>query len=487
MATAARQPRPDDAAAEVQRAYQQLRAGYRLQPSPSYAERVDRLERLERLIIKAKEDFVKAADADFGVRARHESLTVEVMLSLEAVRDLKRHLRKWLRPRRAPTHPAFLGSKAYVEVIPKGVVGILAPWNYPVNLALAPLAAALAAGNRALVKPSELTPRVSAAIARAVRDQFTAEEVAVLEGGPDVARALTRLPLDHLFFTGSTRVGKEVARAAADNLVPLTLELGGKCPVLVQADFPIATAAERVATAKIFNSGQTCLAPDYVLLPEGKQDVFVDAFKAAVQSGWPALPADPHYTSLVTDAAFARQQALLADATAKGAKAISVAPGNDGRRLSPVLLLGVTDAMRVMQEEIFGPLLPVIGYRDLGEAEAQIEKNPRPLALYVFDQNEARAQETMARIPSGGACINETMAHFAQDALPFGGLGPSGMGNYHGRAGFLAFSHERGVLSANPLSPAKFIFGPSAPKVLDRATDFLSTKVGSWVMDKLQR
>ena len=487
MATAARQAKPDVAAAEVQRAFDQLKSAYRMKPNPSYAERLDRLERLERLIIKAKEDFVSAADADFGGRARHETLTVEVMLSLEAVRDAKRHLRKWLRPRRAPTHPAYVGSKADVAIMPRGVVGILSPWNYPVNLALAPLAAALAAGNRVLVKPSELTPRVSAAIARAVRDQFTAEEVAVVEGGPDVARALTRLPLDHVFFTGSTRVGKEVARAAAENLVPMTLELGGKCPVLVQADFPVATAAERVATAKIFNSGQTCLAPDYILLPEGKQDVFVDAFKACVKDGWPNLPHDPNYTALVTDAAFARQQALLADATAKGAKAIAVAPGNDGRRLAPVLLLGVNDSMRVMQEEIFGPLLPVLGYRDLGEAEAQIEKNPRPLALYVFDENEQRAKETMARIPSGGACINETMAHFAQDALPFGGIGASGMGAYHGKAGFLAFSHERGVLSANPLSPAKFIFGPMAPKVLDRATDFLSTRVGSWVMDKLQK
>ena len=487
MATAARQTKPDAAPAEVQRAFDQLKTGYRAQPNPSYAERLDRLERLERLIIKAKEDFVAAADADFGCRARHESLTVEVVLTLDTVRDLKRHLRKWMRPRRAPTHAAFLGSKAYVEVIPRGVVGILSPWNYPVNLALAPLAAALAAGNRALVKPSELTPRVSAAIAQAVRSQFTAEEVAVVEGGPDVARAVTRLPLDHVFFTGSTRVGKEVARAAADNLVPMTLELGGKCPVLVQADYPVASAAERVATAKIFNSGQTCLAPDYVLLPESKQEVFVDAFKAAVQDGWPNLPTDPNYTSLVTDAAFARQQALLADATAKGAKAVPMASAADGRKLAPVLLLNVNDSMRVMQEEIFGPLLPVITYRDLGEAEAWIEKNPRPLALYVFDENEARARETMARIPSGGGCINETMAHFAQDGLPFGGLGPSGMGAYHGKTGFLSFSHERGVLVGNPLSPAKFIFGPRAPMMLDRATDLIATRLGGWVMGKLQR
>jgi coniferyl-aldehyde dehydrogenase len=255
----------------------------------------------------------------------------------------------------------------------------------------------------------------------------------------------------------------------------------------VHPDFPVATAAERVATAKIFNAGQTCLAPDYVLLPEGKQDVFIDAFKAAVQDGWPNLPTDPNYTSLVTDAAFARQQALLADATGKGARAIAMAPAADGRKLAPVLLLEVNDSMRVMQEEIFGPLLPLISYRDLGEAEAQIEKNPRPLALYVFDENEDRARETMSRIPSGGACINETMAHFAQDGLPFGGLGPSGMGAYHGRAGFLTFSQERGVLAASALSPARFIFGPKAPQVLDRATDFLSTRLGSWVMDKIQR
>jgi coniferyl-aldehyde dehydrogenase len=487
MATAARHQKPDAVNAEVQRAYEQLCAGYRAQPNPSLAERLDRLDRLEQLIIRNKEEFVSAADADFGGRARHESLTAEVVLSLEGTRDAKRHLREWLRPQPAATMPAFVGSTAWVESLPKGVVGVLAPWNYPVNLVLVPMASALAAGNRVLAKPSELTPRVSAALAKAVRDLFTAEEVAVLEGGPDVAAAITHLPLGHLFFTGSTRVGKIVARAAAENLVPVTLELGGKCPVLVHADFPVATAAERVATAKIFNSGQTCLAPDYVLLPEGKQDVFVDAFRSAVKDGWPDLPSSPNYTSLVNDAAFARQQSLLADAVGKGAKAVAMAPAADGRKLAPVLLLGVNDSMRVMQEEIFGPLLPVIGYRDLGEAEAQIAKNPQPLAFYIFDQNEDRARETMARIPSGGACINDTMAHFAQDALPFGGLGASGMGAYHGKAGFLTFSHQRGVLAVNPLSPAKYAFGASGPKVLDRATDLLSTRLGGWVMDKLNR
>jgi coniferyl-aldehyde dehydrogenase len=279
-----------------------------------------------------------------------------------------------------------------------------------------------------------------------------------------------------------------VAQAAAEHLVPLTLELGGKCPVLVQADYPVAAAAERVATAKIFNSGQTCLAPDYVLLPAGKEDVFVDAFKAAVAAGWPQLPGDPNYTALITDAAFARQQSLLADATAKGARAVPTAASAEGKKLAPVLLLDVKDSMKVMQEEIFGSLLPVIGYRDLGEAEGWIEKNPRPLALYVFDENEERARQTMARIPSGGACINETMAHFAQDALPFGGIGASGMGAYHGKAGFLTFSHQRGVLSANPLSPAKhLIFSSRAPKVMDTAVNLLSTKFGAWAWGKINR
>lgn len=487
MAVAARQTKPDGVSTEVRRAFEQLTAGYKKEPNPSYEARLDRLERLEKMIVSAREDIVSACDADFGGRARHEAQLVEVVLTLEGLRDTRRHLRKWMRQRRAPVHPLYVRSRAWVEPIPKGVVAILSPWNYPVNLALVPAASALAAGCRVLLKPSELTPRTSAVMARAVREHFSAEEMAVLEGGPEVAQVVTSLPWDHLLFTGSGRVGKLVARAASEHLVPLTLELGGKCPALVMPDYPVGKAAALLAPAKVFNGGQTCIAPDYALVPEEKVDVFVDAFVSAVREGWPNLPGDPGYTAQITDGAFARLQALIADATQKGAKVVPVAPAPVGRKLAPVVVLGATAEMRVMQEELFGPIFPVIGYRDLAHAEEWIARNPRPLALYIFDQNEERARQTIARIPSGGACINEALAHFAQDALPFGGLGPSGMGAYHGKAGFLTFSHERSVLSAHPLSPGRHATGPYAAGVLDRATDLIGHKLTAWVMDKLHK
>jgi len=461
--------------AEVQAAYEKLLKGHRANPAPSADEREDRLERLEKVLIAHREEFVSAADADFSGRARHETLIADVVLTLESVRDARRNVRGWMKPRRVRPHSLFTGSRAYIEPVPKGVVAILAPWNYPVNLALSPLAAALAAGNRALVKPSELTPRVSQVIAEAIRGSFTAEEVAVIEGGPGVAQAVTRLPLGHLLFTGSTPVGKIVARATAEHLVPVTLELGGKSPVLIHESYPMARAAERIAAGKLFNAGQTCIAPDYALVPEGKEDVFAQAFTKAAKEIWPQGPA----TSMATEKGLERMRALLDDAKSKGARCEEVPlPPGPGRAMSPVLVFNVREDMRIMQEEIFGPLLPVVGYRSQDDALERIAARPNPLAFYVFDADVKRAQELVKRVSCGDACINETLAHFAQEGLPFGGVGGSGMGQYHGRYGFETFSHLKGVLVAGAFSPSRALFTPNVMKHIDKVMGLLVSKAG---------
>jgi coniferyl-aldehyde dehydrogenase len=464
--------------AEVQATYEKLLKGFRENPAPTADEREDRLDRLERLLIEHREDFVTAADADFGGRARHETLIADIVLTLDGIRDARRNVRKWMKPRRVAPHALFMGSKAFVEPVPKGVVAILAPWNYPVNLALAPLAAALAAGNRVLVKPSELTPRVSKVIAEAIRARFTAEEVAVIEGGPGVAQAITRLPLGHLFFTGSTAVGKLVARAAAEHLVPVTLELGGKSPVLIHDSYPMASAAESVAAGKIFNGGQTCIAPDYVLVPEGKETVFADAFKDFAKRNWPAGPS----TSMASDKGLERMRALMEDAKSKGGRCEEV-PLSSGaeRALSPVLIFNTREDMRVMQEEIFGPLLPVVSYRDEADALSRIAARPNPLAFYVFDEDVNRARDLVRKVSCGDACINDTLAHFAQEGLPFGGVGGSGMGQYHGKSGFETFSHQKGVMVADPLLPTRSLFGPKGAKLVDAAMGLIVSKLGRFI------
>jgi coniferyl-aldehyde dehydrogenase len=456
---------------DVQGAYEKLRRAQRAAPFPSADEREDRLVRLERLLERHCDGFVRTICDDFGSRARAETLSADVLLTLDGLRHARRHLRAWMQRRPVSPHPLFRPSRAFVEYLPLGVVGVIAPWNYPVNLALGPLAGALAAGNRCLVKPSELTPRTSALIAEAVADAFTAEEVAVVQGGPDVAQAVTRLPLDGLLFTGSTHVGRLVAKAAAENLVPVTLELGGKSPALVHASYDLDKAAERIAQGKLFNGGQTCIAPDYALVPVGQERAFVAALIRAVGRMYPRLEG---FTSIASPKGYARLEALVADAKAKGAEVIELgALAKGGRVMTPVALLGVTDEMTVMQEEIFGPILPVETYATLEEAVARISARPRPLAFYYFDDDTGRVDEVLARVTSGGACVNDTLVHFAQENLPFGGVGPSGMGAYHGRAGFETFSHARSVLVASALSPARQVLKPPFGKLVETTLELL--------------
>ena len=344
----------------VRTAYQRLRTAQRADPFPTPEQRRDWLERLERVLSEGAPRFVRAIDADFGGRSRHETLLVEVMASLEAVRDARRRVASWMRPRPVRPSSYFLPGRAWVEPLPLGVVGVIAPWNYPVNLLLAPLVGALAAGNRAVLKPSELTPRTAELLGEALRERFSADELAVVEGGADVAAELTHLPLDHLFFTGSTAIGRKVAMAAAENLVPVTLELGGKCPAWIHPDYPLARAAERIALGKLFNGGQTCIAPDYVLVADGKDESFAAALETAALRAYPDLPATSDYTSIVNTKHRERLLELLDDAKKRGARLhpIGAAPDPGSRKIAPTLVLGATMEMKVMQEEISAPSSP---------------------------------------------------------------------------------------------------------------------------------
>ncbi len=343
---------------------------------------------------------------------------------------------------------------------PLGVVGIIVPWNYPLYLAIGPLIGALAAGNRVMLKMSESTPATGQLLKDLLAQVFTEDQVAVVLGEADVGIAFSRLPFDHLLFTGSTSIGRQVMRAAADNLTPVTLELGGKSPAIVSTSVPLEDAAERIAFGKTLNAGQTCVAPDYVLVPKDRLKGFVEAYRQVIQRFYPQLADNPDYTSIINPRQYARLQDYLDDAQARGARLLPLFEQGQDRRMPHYLLLDVTDEMRVMQDEIFGPLLPVVPYDDLQQALAYVNARPRPLALYYFGYNKAEQQAVLENTHSGGVCLNDTLLHVAQDDLPFGGVGPSGMGHYHGHEGFLTFSKAKGVFVKQRFNAARMIYPP---------------------------
>jgi coniferyl-aldehyde dehydrogenase len=414
---------------------------------PTYRQRMDDLKRL-RIAFKARsEEFAAAMSADFGRRSRHESLLSDTFTVLKEIDYTRRHLRGWMRSKRALADWLFWPASTQVRYQPLGVVGIIAPWNYPVNLALKPLIAAIAAGNHVMLKPSEHTPRTSELLKTLLAEVFPADRVAVVLGGPEVAAAFAALPFDHLFFTGSTAVGRKVMAAAAPNLTPVTLELGGKSPAIVAPDYPIATAVDRIAAGKFLNAGQTCIAPDYVLLPKAAIPAFVDEMKKYVAQRYGDVAANPDYSSIVNAGQYARLKGYLDQAHAAGAKIVELASGDAGKRvLPPTLVLDAREDLALMQDEIFGPILPLIGVDSVDAAIDYVNARPRPLALYHFDRDRARTRRVLERTVAGGVSVNDTVMHFAQSALPFGGVGPSGMGAYHGRAGFLALSKAKPVL-----------------------------------------
>ena len=416
---------------------------------PDQAQRRRDLQRLRDALKRRLDEMADAVAADFGHRSKDESRIADGMTVLNDIDHLLRHLRGWMKPRRVGVGWRFLPARAQVRPSPLGVVGVIAPWNYPVNLALIPLATAIAAGNHVYLKPSEHTPRTSDFLRSLLAEVFPAERVALALGGAEVGAAFAALPFDHLVFTGSTAVGRKVMAAAAPNLTPLTLELGGKSPAIVADDYPVAKAAARIATGKWFNGGQTCIAPDYVLVPAGQRDAFIDALRAEVQARYGAdLSNLSDYTRVVNAGQYARLQGYLDDAAARGIETLTLAGRADpaSRVLPPTVLLEPGDDATVMQEEIFGPLLPVKSYRTLDEAIAYVNAHDRPLALYPFSHDRARVEKILGTTLAGGVTVNDTVLHFGINALPFGGIGPSGMGAYHGRAGFDAMSKALPVL-----------------------------------------
>ena len=433
-----------------------LQQAARADQQPPYEVRARRLRALGRALRTHAPALAEAVSADFGHRSPAETRLLELFPSLAAIDHAQKHLRRWLRPQRQRVALWFQPGRAEVRWQPLGVVGIIVPWTYPIYLAVGPLVAALAAGNRVLIKTSELSPATSRVFAAMIADEFASNEVGVVDGDAEVARAFARLPFDHLLFTGSTAVGAHVMRAAADQLTPVTLELGGKSPAIIGVGADFAHAVERIVVGKLLNSGQTCIAPDYVLLPRGREDDFVAAARGVVARCYPDLSHTPDYTHIVDARHYARLQAYVDDACARGATVVELAHGVAAdattRRLPPLLLRGVDQEMRVMDEEIFGPLLPLVVYDDLEQAISFVNARPRPLALYFFERSAAAIERVLDATVSGGVTINDTLLHVAQDELPFGGVGPSGMVRYHGFAGFATFSVQKAVFRQSRLS-----------------------------------
>jgi len=437
----------DTPIAELRPTLDRLRAAWQA-GKPDAGQRRDDLRRLRDALKRRLDEMAAAISADFGHRAKAESLIADGMTVLNEIDHLRRHLRGWMKPGRAGVGWRFLPARAEIRVEPVGVVGVIAPWNYPVNLALVPLATAIAAGNHVYLKPSEHTPRTSAFLRELLAEVFPGDRVAVAEGGAEVGAAFAALPFDHLVFTGSTAVGRKVMAAAAPNLTPLTLELGGKSPAIVCGDYPVEQAAARLATGKWFNGGQTCIAPDYVLVPADRRDALVDALRAEVQARYGANFENANdYTRVINDGQYARLQGYVDDARARGLEVIQLGAADPAQRLlPPTVLLDPGEDARVMQEEIFGPILPVKSYRTLDEAIAYVNAHDRPLALYPFSHDRADIEKILRATLAGGVSVNDALFHFAVSALPFGGIGPSGMGAYHGRAGFDAMSKQLPIL-----------------------------------------
>ena len=453
-------------------AFAAQRAAFAADRHPSLSQRLSRLQRLQQLLQAHEAEFVEAIRADFGGRSSHETRLAELFVLEAGLSHARRHLRRWMRPRRVRTALHFWPGHNRLLPQPLGVVGIVAPWNYPLQLALGPAVAALAAGNRVLIKPSELTPRLSAALAAAVARHFHPNELCVVTGDAELSRRFCALPFDHLVFTGSTAVGRKVAQAAAANLTPVTLELGGKSPALFDASVDLAQAVPRLAVGKLFNAGQTCIAPDYLLLPRGMTDALVQHLQQAVARLYPTLRDNPDYTAIVSDSHRRRLQALLDDARDCGARLVPLNPAGEDLqsgtpKLVPTLLLGATPAMRVMQEEIFGPLLPVVTYDTLDEALAFINAGDRPLALYWFGRDAAARERVLRDTHAGGVTVNDCLWHMGQEDQPFGGVGASGQGAYHGHWGFDRFSHLKPVYQQSRFTGA-VLFRPPYGRLFER-------------------
>ena len=456
---------PTGDAASPARVLGMQRLAYHRDGPPPASQRLATLKALDTVLRANADRFAEAISADFGNRARPETIVAEMVPALAAIRNVRKNLRRWMRPERRRVDVSFQPGRAWVEWQPLGCVAIVAPWNYPLLLTVSPLVDAIAAGNRVIVKPSELVPRFSALFARLIAETIDPATVSVVTGGPDVAQAVCALALDHLLFTGSTAVGRLVARTAAETLTPVTLELGGKSPAIVGRDYDIAAAAKTIALGKFINAGQTCIAPDYALVPAEHVEAFATAVLDAARRFYPQIAGNPDYTAIISDRHHQRLHGLLRDAEAGGARLLRLNDAYAERRMGPTVVLNPPLDGALMGEEIFGPILPVIGYTELSEATKFVRDRPRPLALYPFTKDPKRLAQVLGNTVSGGVSVNSTLMHCIQDDLPFGGVGPSGMGAYHGRDGFRRFSHARGVYKAGRFSGFEFVAPPYGRKM----------------------
>lgn len=445
--------------------------------TPTPAQRLRDLGTLRVVLKRRFDELAEAMSADFGRRSKHESLLTDGMTVFREIDHMRRHLARWSRSRHRLADWLFWPARTEIQYRALGVVGIISPWNYPVNLALIPLVSAIAAGNHVMLKPSEHTPRTSALLRDLLAEVFPEERVATVLGGPDIAARFAGLAFDHLFFTGSTDVGRKVMAAAAPNLTPVTLELGGKSPAIIAPGYAIETAAQRIAAGKLLNAGQTCIAPDYVLVPTDRREAFVEAMRTYVARHYPELKTTPDYTSIVHAGHYRRLHSLVDEARTAGATIITLpdesAHDAERRVFAPTLIVDPDPALRVMQEEIFGPILPVIGYSRIEEAIAFVNARPRPLAFYHFDNERRRTRAVLKSVLAGGVTVNDCVLHIAQSELPFGGVGPSGMGHYHGHAGFLTFSKQMPVLYQARWS-SMALLRPPYRKLADFVTGFLT-------------
>lgn len=437
-----------DGERELARLFSLQKQAYAAAPYPPYDERIANLNRLIRLTEANEQKFIDAINADFGNRSRYETIIAEIVVTVSGVKLAKKQLKNWMRPRGVATPLHMAPAKSRIEPQPLGVVGIISPWNYPLQLALAPAAAALAAGNRVLIKPSELTPRLSDALKEAISSEFDESVCAVVTGGVETGQAFTQTPFDHLLFTGSTAVGMRVAQAAAKNLTPVTLELGGKSPAIIDKSADLEAAAKSIAYGKMLNAGQTCVAPDYVLAPEGTLDRTAEAIGGAARALFPAIDTSDDYTSIISDRHFARLKSLVEEARDRGAKIVEVGSSNalyPQRKMPLTMVIDPPRDAGVMKEEIFGPVLPILSAASTDDAIAHVNAGERPLALYWYGKDMEARDRVLQKTVSGGVTVNDALWHVAQENLPFGGVGKSGIGAYHGEAGFETFSHMKPV------------------------------------------
>jgi coniferyl-aldehyde dehydrogenase len=428
------------------------RLASRTVPTLTVKQRVKSLKTIRALILNNGEAIKKSICNDFGNRSTTETEMLEMIPVLNAIRHAHRNLAAWMRPETRPVDLTFQPGRAWIRYEPLGVIGIIAPWNYPLLLSLSPLVDAIAAGNRVMIKPSELTPCFSKLLHKLISSHFDTTEITVVTGGLSTAREFARLPFDHLIFTGSTSIGREVMKAAAENLTPVTLELGGKSPAIVCADYSLEKAARSIAFGKFLNAGQTCIAPDYVLVPSNLCREFAEKVITRAQRAYPTIQENPDYSTVINERHRARLLDALAEAKAGGATLLTTTPESQQAAIAPTVVLGAPAGCSLLQDEIFGPVLPIVSYETLEEAFDFINERPKALALYCFSNEKITQNKVLERVSSGGVTINGTLLHIAQDGLPFGGVGTSGMGAYHGRDGFRRFSHVRSVYKVRMLN-----------------------------------